>query len=71
MVSKVTSGSPADRRGLQVGDLIFSVDSVPVYDINSETVGKIIKHYPQYIHLQILRTVSLEESSSQKESDYY
>ena len=71
MVSKVTSGSPADRFGLQVGDLMVSVDSVPVYDMNSETVGKIIKHYPQYIHLQILRTVSLEESSSQKDSDYY
>ena len=54
-ISKVEGGSAAFRSGLREGDVVVRVNGQSVHRMYPETVGRIIKHYPRCVVLDILR----------------
>ena len=69
IVVAVTSGSPADKAGLQEGDRVTSVDSAPVRD-EFELTARIRSHTPgDHVHISFVRngqsqTVEVELGST-------
>ena len=61
-ITKIQPGSPAATAGLQVGDQVFRINGQAVQTMYADTVGKIIRHYPRCVVLDVMR-------SSEKESD--
>lgn len=55
VVSEVVAGSPADRAGLMVGDVIVSLDSEPMYDIFELSAAIKLRTPGQAVELTIKR----------------
>lgn len=55
IVSTVIPGSPADHAGVKVNDGLVKVNGESVRNMFAETVGKIIRHFPQKVVLELHR----------------
>ena len=60
MISNMKSGSPAEMAGLKPGDHVIRINGESVKNLEAESVGKIIKHYPRCIILDVLRMPTVE-----------
>ena len=63
VIISVTKGQPADKNGLQVGDIIKAIDGDPTVSRTKDEVNKILTGQPKSnITLQIERKVSPDDS---------
>jgi C-terminal processing protease CtpA/Prc len=56
IVTTIVPGSPADQQGMQVGDLIVAIDSIPIrYDTPDEVVAAALQKAMPLFNLQLSR----------------
>ena len=58
-ISQLTPGSAAQKAGLRAGDVIIAINGQSVRDLDSVAVGRIIRHYPKCIVVDVFRPVPI------------